>query len=174
MTELKLLAERDAPPACLPGPQGGRKSRSAPLGGRKVTLVRESHKIIATRVGTRLKWLRGSMTQAEFAAVLGIRQSQYSRYETGERLAPDALLEKAARFKGISPQELLWGPEPRPQEPPADPARAIAQLVRLMDEQDRQDLYHYLKLKLGDLGRKRRRLLKEAEEALDTLLTRAG
>jgi hypothetical protein len=83
-------------------------------------------------------------------------------------------LERAARFKGISPQELLWGAEPPAREQMADPARAIAQLVRLMDEQDRQDLYHYLKLKLADLGRKRRRLLKDAEEALDTLLTRVG
>lgn len=136
--------------------------------------MRESHKIIATRVGARLKRLRGSMTQAEFASLLGIRQSQYSRYETGERLAPDSLLEKAARYKGITPQELLWGPEPAARDQAEDPARAIAQLVRLMDDQDREDLYHYLKLKLGDLGRKRRRILQEAEDALEALLKRAG
>ncbi len=114
------------------------------------------------------------MTQAEFASLLGIRQSQYSRYETGERLAPDSLLEKAASLKGTTPQELLWGPEPRAREQPADLARAIAQLVRLMDDQDREDLYYYLKLKLGDLGRKRRRILKETEEALEALITKTG
>ncbi len=136
--------------------------------------MRESHKIIATRVGARLKRLRGSMTQAEFASLLGIRQSQYSRYETGERLAPDSLLERAARLEGITPQELLWGPEPPLREQALDPARAIAQLVRLMDDEDREDLYHYLKLKLGDLGQRRRRILKEAEDALGALLIKTG
>lgn len=60
-------------------------------------------------IGERLKSVRGRLTQAAFADLLGLERKTVSRYESGER-APDALalLRLLAGF-GVDPAWLLTG-----------------------------------------------------------------
>ena len=55
------------------------------------------------RVGERLRELRGTKTQGEFARELGISQGQLSRYESGKsEIGPEVLLRISENFrKGI-------------------------------------------------------------------------
>lgn len=53
---------------------------------------------MATRVGNRLKKLRGNRTQTEVAKALGISVSAVSSYENGERIPRDPLKKKIAKF----------------------------------------------------------------------------
>ncbi|MFH1057333.1 MAG: helix-turn-helix transcriptional regulator [Pseudomonadota bacterium] len=128
----------------------------------------EAHEMIALRVGERLKHLRGGRTQSEFAEVLGIGQVQYNRYETGKRLAPDRVLERAALACGITPEEVVWGPAPRPAGggEPADVGAAVASLVRLLDQESLTDLYYFLQRKTEDLTRRRHQEVRQALEVL--------
>ena len=136
--------------------------------------MRESHKIIAVRVGARLKDLRGDLTQSQYAEKLGLKQSQYSRYETGERLAPDAVLEKAARLKGVAPGALFWPGASEDSEGLPEYARAVAELVLLLDSEGLEDVYHYLNLKIKHLSRRRFRVWRQAQRAMETLRRKAG
>lgn len=132
----------------------------------------EAHEMIALRVGERLKHLRGGRTQSEFAEVLGIGQVQYNRYETGKRLAPDRVLERVAQDSGITPEEVVWGPSPRPAAAaaeggePADVGAAVASLVRLLDQESLTDLYFFLQRKTEDLNRRRHQEVRQALEVL--------
>jgi transcriptional regulator with XRE-family HTH domain len=136
--------------------------------------MREGHEIIASRVGQRLKDLRGPLTQAEFAARLGVTQTQYHRYESGKRLAPDRLLEAVAGLAGLTPEQVAWGDAlpapPAAQLPPGDPlGQAVAHLVALLDRQSLEDLYFFLKHKAEDMSARQRRQTKQAQAALETL-----
>lgn len=135
--------------------------------------MREHHGLIAAWVGERLRVLRGGQTQAEFAAGLSMDQAQYNRYETGKRLAPDWVIEAAAQAQGLTPAQALWG---REGEPPAgaDPglAKAVAELLDLLDDEALEDLFFFLKNKTEDLARRRRKQLREAQAALETLRSR--
>ncbi len=136
--------------------------------------MRDSHSIIAARVGERLKTLRGELTQAEFARQLGISQAQYNRYETGKRLAPDSILLKVAGLKGISPREVIWGEGPAGGEGAApDYVQAVARLVGLLDPDSLEDLYYFLRQKTQHLSRRRREQLQSVQAALETLRRRA-
>ena len=135
--------------------------------------MRESHKIVARRVGQRLKELRGSQTQQEYAKGLGLSQAQYNRYETGKRLAPDSLLEAAAAGCGLSPEQLIWGRGPVSLDRAAEPgfAQAVARLVGLLDTRSREDIYLYLRQKVG---RSRQKVVIQAAEAMERAFRRAG
>ncbi len=135
--------------------------------------MRESHHIIAARVGARLKELRGGLTQQEFAARLGLSQAQYNRYETGKRLAPDAVLEGAARELGLSVEALVWGGAAPAADAASERARAVAELMAELDQDSREDLYLFLKNKTEDVMRRRRASLEKARAALRAL-RRAG
>lgn len=135
-------------------------------------------------MGERLKSLRGSQTQAEFAQRLGLSQVQYNRYETGKRLAPDRVLEAVAQRCGLTPQEVVWGrqrpaplaalPAP-PPAPEADPlGAAVTRLVALLDAQSLEDLYFFLKQKTEALARSRRQEVSQAQEDLELLKRLAG
>jgi transcriptional regulator with XRE-family HTH domain len=146
-------------------------------------IIREAHSIIALQVGERLKSLRGSQTQAEFALRLGLSQVQYNRYETGKRLAPDRVLEAVAQRCGLTPQEVIWGrrrpapvaPVSPPSAVPDDPTgAAVARLVALLDEQSLEDLYFFLRQKTEALARSRRQEDSRAQEDLELLKRRAG
>jgi SOS-response transcriptional repressor LexA len=63
--------------------------------------------LVAQAVAKQLRKVRGSLTQAEFARLLGIKQQQYSRYESGRRIPPDEVLLKAARYAKIDVQEIV-------------------------------------------------------------------
>ncbi len=135
--------------------------------------MRESHTLIARRVGQRLKQLRAGRTQVDFARMLGLTQSQYNRYETGKRLAPDEVIERVARVCGITPEEVIWGEQasgPQHQEL----VEAVVELVQALDKDSLEDLYFFLKNKVEDLARRRRAQLKRMGEALEKLRLLAG
>lgn len=140
--------------------------------------MRESHNIIAAQVGARLKVLRGGETQQDYAKRLGLSQAQYNRYETGKRLAPDNVLQRAAQAAGITPEQLIWGGAAAgPSSEPAGPSalgygRAVAQLVELMDSDSQEDLFFYLKAKTQDLQRRQARM-RTALEDLEAALKKA-
>jgi transcriptional regulator with XRE-family HTH domain len=138
--------------------------------------MREAHEIIASRVGQRLKDLRAGLTQAEFSARLGVTQTQYHRYESGKRLAPDRLLQAVAELMGLTPEQVIWGdqlPPPAPAPPqlsPPDPlGQAVTHLVTLLDRQSLEDLYYFLKRKAEDMAARQRKETKQALAALETL-----
>jgi transcriptional regulator with XRE-family HTH domain len=60
-------------------------------------------------IGERLKKLRGKMSQGEFAALLGIKQQQYNRYETGKNRPPYPILTKIADHAQVSTDWILTG-----------------------------------------------------------------
>lgn len=138
--------------------------------------MRESHRIIAARVGARLKELRGGQTQEQFAQRLGLSQAQYNRYERGKRLAPDSVLEKAATLLGLAVEDLLWQNTPAKVETLAMPdhARAVAELVSELDQQSLEDLYYFLKHKTEDVSRRRQASTRRARAALEALRRKAG
>lgn len=117
--------------------------------------MREAHSIVAARVGARLKAIRGRETQVEFARRLGLSQAQYNRYETGKRLAPDRILELVAEVAGIAAEEVVWGEAPDYVANSPEPAREIASLLAMLDEEDREDFYIFLKNKTAVLARKK-------------------
>lgn len=135
--------------------------------------MRESHQIIAVRVGARLKELRGPLTQQEFASRLGLSQAQYNRYETGKRLAPDSVLERAAAELGLAVDELIWGPSAPAAAPPAEAASeralAMARFMAELDQDSREDIYLFLKSKAEDVTRRRKASLEKARSALRDL-----
>jgi SOS-response transcriptional repressor LexA len=66
--------------------------------------------LVAEAVGRHLRRVRGGLSQAEFARLLGLRQQQYSRYESGRRIPPDDVLERAARYANLDVHSLLSQP----------------------------------------------------------------
>lgn len=79
--------------------------------------------LIQKAIGRRLRLLRGEMTQAKFAEILGTNQAMLSRYESGSVEAPRAILEKAADHAGTSLEWILLG---QAEAPPA-PERKVAE-----------------------------------------------
>jgi transcriptional regulator with XRE-family HTH domain len=70
-------------------------------------------KVSPTKVGERIKAIRGDKTQTEFAKELGVRKQNYiSRYERGRIPAPD-LLVKIADMGRVSTDWLLTGKKVR-------------------------------------------------------------
>jgi transcriptional regulator with XRE-family HTH domain len=129
--------------------------------------MREAHYIIAAHVGRRLRELRGERTQKEFAERLELSQAQYNRYETGKRLAHDKVLTGVAEICGLSPEQVVWGDElPAGAQPQAEAARDVAELIALLDDEAREDLFIFLRNKTEDLARRRR---SEARHALRVL-----
>lgn len=55
---------------------------------------------VAQDVGGRIRYLRGSLSQAEFAAKLGITRAALANYELGRSLAPDHVLDKIREVTG--------------------------------------------------------------------------
>jgi SOS-response transcriptional repressor LexA/DNA-binding XRE family transcriptional regulator len=82
--------------------------------------------IVAQAVARQLRKVRGSLTQAEFAQLLGIKQQQYSRYESGRRIPPDDVLLKAARYAHIDVQNIV-GQSFAGQPMAPDDARMVAE-----------------------------------------------
>ena len=130
--------------------------------------MRETHEIIASKVGFRLKQLRALRTQAQFAAELGLSQAQYNRYETGKRLAPDRVLEKAAHLCGITVEQIVWENGPPGTD---DLGAQVTTLVDMLAGKDVEDLYFFLKNKVEQAAKRQR---SQASKALEALRTRVG
>jgi transcriptional regulator with XRE-family HTH domain len=60
-------------------------------------------------VGQRVKYLRGSATQEEFARALKISQAQLSKYELGQSALPLSLLAELAESSGRTADWILTG-----------------------------------------------------------------
>lgn len=60
-------------------------------------------------LGQRVKQLRGTATQEEFARALNISQAQLSKYELGQSALPLSLLVKLAERSGRTTDWLLTG-----------------------------------------------------------------
>jgi DNA-binding transcriptional regulator YiaG len=60
-------------------------------------------------VGTRIRKLRGQITQEEFARALGISQAQLSKYELGQSAVPLGVLVKLAKKSGGTADWILTG-----------------------------------------------------------------
>lgn len=60
-------------------------------------------------VGDRIRFLRGDLTQAEFADLMMIRQAMVSRYESNLEIPSSKGLLKLARFTGKSMEWILTG-----------------------------------------------------------------
>lgn len=135
--------------------------------------MRETHEIIGAHVGRRLKHMRGLRTQAQFAAELGLSQAQYNRYETGKRLAPDRVLELAAQVCGVSPAQVIWGDDGLPAGGDAV-AQDVGVLVALLEGEDLEDLYWFLKNKIEQIAKRQKIEARQARQALEGLRTKAG
>lgn len=78
-------------------------------------------------IGARLRLLRGSMTQPEFAKIAGTSKQHVSRIEGGLIREPSpALLERWARHFGVRVEWLITGQGPREA-----PAQAVSQPMGL-------------------------------------------
>ena len=132
--------------------------------------MRESYKLYATCLAPRLKKLRGGHTQAEFAELLGLKQAQYNRYETGKRLMPDKLLIMAADIAGASPEEVFC-PEfaAEAHAAPGGPAAEVAVLLEMLEPEDIEDLYYFLKRKTEELAKRRKAEAKRMASALEKM-----
>lgn len=135
--------------------------------------MRETHEIIGAHVGRRLKHMRGLRTQAQFAAELGLSQAQYNRYETGKRLAPDRVLELAAQVCGVSPAQVIWGDDGLPAGGDAV-AQDVGVLVALLEGEDLEDLYWFLKNKIEQIAKRQKIEARQARQALEGLRAKAG
>jgi transcriptional regulator with XRE-family HTH domain len=68
--------------------------------------------IDAKAIGRRIREIRGfDMTQAEFGRMLGIGQTQLSRYELGMNLPTSEILIKLKAYSGKSIDWILTGDE---------------------------------------------------------------
>jgi transcriptional regulator with XRE-family HTH domain len=76
------------------------------LGGRP---RRSDSEVDLRALGTRLRQLRGQLTQEEFAGALGISQAQLSKYELGQSAPPLGVLIKLAEKHGKTIDWILTG-----------------------------------------------------------------
>lgn len=60
------------------------------------------------KIGERLVELRGSRTQAAMAEIIGVSQSTYAMWETGQRIPSDEKKQKIAEVYEISVQALFF------------------------------------------------------------------
>ncbi len=68
-------------------------------------------------VGRHIREIRGfALTQTEFGRLLGIGQTQLSRYERGENLPTTEVLLKLKAYSGKSIDWILTGKEPKAEK----------------------------------------------------------
>lgn len=70
---------------------------------------RSDSEVNLSAVGTRIRKLRGQITQEEFAPGLGISQAQLSKYELGQSAIPLGVLIKLAKKSGGTADWILTG-----------------------------------------------------------------
>lgn len=60
------------------------------------------------KIAARLKELRGDVSQQKIAEEIGISQSTYAMYETGDRIPSDEKKKKIAEIHGKTVQEIFF------------------------------------------------------------------
>lgn len=88
---------------------------------------------MATKIGDRLKQIRGHQSQASFAKVLGVHKNTLGGYERGER-HPDSELLSALISLGYNANWVLTGQGPMMMEVVPDRAQAPKPFGDLVDE----------------------------------------
>jgi DNA-binding transcriptional regulator YiaG len=76
---------------------------------------RSDSEVNLSAVGTRIRKLRGQITQEEFARGLGISQAQLSKYELGQSAVPLGVLIKLAKKSGGTADWILTGEAAAPE-----------------------------------------------------------
>lgn len=114
-----------------------------------------AQRVTPTLVGQRIKFVRGNLTQTEFAKILGIKKQNYvSRYEKGRIPTHDILL-KIAEHGRVTVDWLLTGKqegrglgfETRETPPPYGKSRLdreISELCRRLKPEDKKVLLRLL------------------------------
>jgi len=104
-------------------------------------------------IGSRLKELRGSKTQAEFAQKIGIALLTYQRYERGERFPRGDVLYRIALSCRVSSDWILYGKKKLSLgETKKDLiGRSKVQGRELTIEDEEQEERSYLKEKIKDV-----------------------
>jgi len=89
-----------------------------------------------TTMAQRLRAIRGTLTQAEFAHRLGIHKNTLGRYERGESEPDTQIARQLCTLFGVQPHWLLFGPDMEPPDAgvPARKCAAGHPSGRLTDE----------------------------------------
>ena len=62
-----------------------------------------------SRIGQHLREVRGGMSQAEFAEILGVHQNTIVNYESGKRLPDAAVISRLFKKMNVDPTWLITG-----------------------------------------------------------------
>jgi len=79
--------------------------------------------VIFLGIGERIKKIRGSLTQDDFAARLGVKQNTVSTWEKRGTMPNEEMIKKLADFGGVTVEWLLRG------EPPPAPPRGLQEFA---------------------------------------------
>jgi transcriptional regulator with XRE-family HTH domain len=101
-------------------------------------------------IGERIKYIRGNLTQKEFADILNTKQNYISRYEKGERIPSLSLLIKIAELGNVSLDWLIRGSKSKVhkvKEPfsPYGNDKGIIKLLRKIKDRDKKIILMILK-----------------------------
>lgn len=107
-------------------------------------------------IGERIRTVRGTKTQAEFAVCLGITQRAIVNYETGGRIPKGSILRKICEQYGIEEKWLLTGEGPmcQPGGAPPDFQSKMGDTSPILDSQNLQHagFVDNNKEKMGDVS----------------------
>lgn len=62
---------------------------------------------LGVTLGNSVKKLRGNISQSEFAEIFGVNLRTYQRYESGERIFPDEVLDKITKKYKLNLEDLF-------------------------------------------------------------------
>jgi transcriptional regulator with XRE-family HTH domain len=91
-------------------------------------------------LGERIRFLRGDMTQSEFADILRIKQAMISRYEANKETPSPKVLLRIAQFSSRSIEWLLTGVDTISKITPAEVQRVGAKTGKTMSKDDLIDV----------------------------------
>jgi len=92
-------------------------------------------------LGERVRFLRGDLTQSEFADILRIKQAMISRYEADKETPSPKVLLRIGPFSGKSIEWLLVGQDHLSKSSPEDKAKVMAaKTTRAMSKDDLVDI----------------------------------
>jgi transcriptional regulator with XRE-family HTH domain len=92
-----------------------------------------------TSLGKRIKYLRGDLTQSEFADILRIKQAMISRYEADKETPSPKVLLRIGLFSGKSIEWLLTGEDmlsPRSSNEPVNVKLMAAKITKNLSKKE--------------------------------------
>jgi transcriptional regulator with XRE-family HTH domain len=91
-------------------------------------------------LGERIRFIRGDMTQSEFADILRIKQAMISRYEANKETPSPKVLLRIGQFSGKSIEWLLTGSDVLTKGTPQDVQRLAAKTTKGLSKEDLVDV----------------------------------